>query len=294
MRVLIVGGTRFIGARVAALLAARGDEVTVLHRGRTHNPVLPAVNHIRDAAAEYPVLRFPDAALQDWDAVIHMVAMGKADAGAAADAFAGRCDRFVLISSGDVYRAYGRLSRLEPGPPDPVPLTEDAPLRAVLYPYRGAEARLGAYAHDYEKILAEDAVRSSALPWTILRLPKVYGPEDNANLATVYMATGHPEWRWTHGHVDNVAAAIVLAASAPHAQGRVFNVGEEKTPTTAERLARLPPAGTRFPAPDFDFAQSIVYDTSRIRDEMDYREIADEADAMAQTVRYRPATSYSA
>lgn len=98
------------------------------------------------------------------------------------------------------------------------------------------------------------------------------------------MAAAYPDWRWTHGHVDNVAAAIALAASA--STGGIFNVGEETTPTTAERLARLPPTATTLPAPDFDFAQSIVYDTARIRDALGYREIVDEAEAMAKT--YRP------
>ncbi|HWA90710.1 MAG TPA: NAD-dependent epimerase/dehydratase family protein [Rhizomicrobium sp.] len=276
MRVLVVGGTRFIGARVAAGCAARGCEVTVFHRGRTQSPLLPpSVTYVRDPAAEYPILGFPEALKRDWDAVIHMVAMGEADAHAAVDAFAGRAGRLVLISSGDVYRAYGRLTRKEPGPPDPVPLTEDAPLRSVLYPY-GRQ--------DYEKILAERVVMASELSWTILRLPKVYGPEDNANLATIYMAAAHPQWRWTHGHVDNVAAAIVLAATSEKAHRRVYNVGEETTPTTAERLACLPPPPHPYPAPDFDFAQSIAYDTSRIRGELGYREIVDERAAMAAGV----------
>jgi hypothetical protein len=43
------------------------------------------------------------------DVVILTVAMGAVDAGAAVKAFAGRAGRTVLLSSGDVYRAYGRL-----------------------------------------------------------------------------------------------------------------------------------------------------------------------------------------
>ncbi|KAK0329529.1 hypothetical protein LTR94_036384, partial [Friedmanniomyces endolithicus] len=111
--------------------------------------------------------------------------MGRADAEAAVKVFGGRTHRLVLISSCDVYRAYGRLTRMEPGPPEPTPLSETAPLRSVLHPYRGMEAQLGTYAHDYEKILAETAVREAAdLDWTILRLPKVYGSEDNGDLGT--------------------------------------------------------------------------------------------------------------
>jgi nucleoside-diphosphate-sugar epimerase len=237
------------------------------------------VEHICSPHAEYPIVEFPKALKRDWDVVIHMVAMGEADAGAAAKAFDGRAGRMVLISSGDVYRAYGRLTGFEPGPPDPVPLSEDAPLRSRLYLYRGKEAALGAYAHDYEKILAERAVMDSASPWTVLRVPKVYGPEDNADLRTVYMAASHPEWRWTHGHVDNVAAAIAVAACSPVAANGIYNVGEAFTPTMGERLAGLPP-GPDVAAPPFDFSQSLVMDTRRNRDELGYRDLLDETTAM--------------
>jgi nucleoside-diphosphate-sugar epimerase len=287
-RVLVIGGTRFIGAHVTRQLFADGADVTVYHRGRTEHPLLPPIVHVCSPSAEYPVVNFPDALKRDWDAIVHMVAMGEADARAAADAFVGRAGRMVLISSGDVYRAYGRLTRLEPGPPDPVPLTEDAPLRVRLYPYRGQEKSLGAYAHNYEKILAERAVMDSAVPWTVLRLPKVYGPEDNADLRTIYMAASHPAWRWTHGHVENVAAAIVLAALSPPAAYRIYNVGESRTPTMGERLARLP-AAAAIPPPPFDFSQSMEVDTGRIRDELGYAELLDEPTAMRDVALSRMA-----
>jgi nucleoside-diphosphate-sugar epimerase len=278
-RILVIGGTRFIGAHVTSQLFAQGAEVTVYHRGRTQHPRLPPVAHVCSPSAEYPVLHFPAALRRDWDVIIHMVAMGEADALAAAEAFEGRAGRLVLISSGDVYRAYGRLTRFEPGPPDPVPLTEDAPLRTRLYPYRGQENALGSYVHDYEKILAERAVMDSAIPWTVLRLPKVYGPEDNADLRTIYMAASNPAWQWTHGHVENVAAAIVLATLSARAAHRIYNVGEAQTPTMGERLARLP-AAPAVPPPPFDFVQSMEIDTARIRDELGYAELLDEATAM--------------
>ncbi|MEJ0025203.1 MAG: NAD-dependent epimerase/dehydratase family protein [Rhizomicrobium sp.] len=280
-RVLIVGGTRFIGAHVARRLFDAGAAVTVFHRGTTDNPILPPVMHIRDPSAEYPIAAYPEAVrARDWDVVVLMVTMGEADARAAVDCFTGRTERLVLISSGDVYRAYGRLTGHEPGPPDPVPLTEDAPLRGALYPYRAQAAALGAYARDYEKILAEIVLREAVLPSTILRLPKVYGPEDNAGLATVYGFASQPHWRWTHGHVDNVAAAIALAAGHPAAAGRTYNVGEAATPTMGERLARLPGRGGGGLAPPFDYRQDMAVDTGRIRKELGFSEPMDEDDAM--------------
>ena len=288
MRVLVIGGTRFIGAHVVCRLHDAGAEVTVFHRGRSANPILPPdIEHVLDAGAAYPITAFPDRLLRDWDVVVHMVAMGKVDAGAAVSAFHGRAWRLVLVSSCDVYRAYGRLTGAQPGPPDPVPLTEDAPLRSVLYPYRGMEAQLGAFAHDYDKVLAERAVRDAAgLDWTILRLPKVYGPEDNGDLATVYDFAAVPEWRWTHGHVDNVAAAIALAAVHPEARNAIFNVGERRTPTMGERLARLPARAGAAPAP-FDFAQHLVLDTGRTRRRLSYADVVDEEAVMAELAACR-------
>jgi nucleoside-diphosphate-sugar epimerase len=106
-----------------------------------------------------------------------------------------------------------------------------------------------------------------------LRLPKVYGPGGNADLKTVHAFRNHPDWRWTHGYVENVAAAITLAATHPKAAGRVYNVGEQYTPTVAERLASLPGSCIPIDATcDFDFRQDMAYDTSRIREELGYLE----------------------
>ncbi|WP_082363707.1 NAD-dependent epimerase/dehydratase family protein [Rhodopseudomonas sp. AAP120] len=284
MKALVVGGTRFIGAHVVRRLHDAGAQVTAFHRGASSNPILPEIEHVLDPGAEYPITAFPAELLRDWDIVVHMVAMGEADAEAAARSFAGRTKRLVLVSSCDVYRAYGRLMKTEPGPQEAVPLHEETPLRSVLYPYRGMEAQLGAYVHDYDKILAERAVQSTpGLDWTIMRLPKVYGAEDNGDLSTVYGFAGVSEWRWTHGHVENVAAAIVAAVSRPEARNAVFNVGEAVTPTMGERLASLPARGDEPPVPPpFDYRQHLVLDTGKLRAELGYTDVVDERAAMAE------------
>jgi nucleoside-diphosphate-sugar epimerase len=155
----------------------------------------------------------------------------------------------------------------------------------VLYPYRDPAKPLDDIANVYEKILVERvALGEPDLPGTVLRLPKVYGPGDNADLATVYGFRNHPQWRWTHGYVENVAAAIVLAALHPAAAGQIYNVGEEHTPAVAERLARLPESSVPINTdPRFNFEQDIAYDTARIRRELGYRETVDEEEAMGAT-----------
>jgi nucleoside-diphosphate-sugar epimerase len=192
----------------------------------------------------------------------------------------------VAPSSGDVYRAYGIFKGSDEGPVQPGLLTESSPLRTKLLPYRTAETQKSALEYYYDKILAERALSADErLPATLLRLPKVYGPEDNANLATVYGFRDHPEWRWTHGYVENVAQAIVHAIVDERAAGRTYNVGEQTTPTVSERLGYLPskPAAPLL-AHSSNFSQDIAYDTSLIRNELGYREEVSERDAMIRTV----------
>ena len=288
MRCLIIGGTRVIGPYVVRRLQLRGWDVAVLHRG-IHLAALPAnVQRFTDEYAGIPVLRVAPAAIRFApDVVLHMIAMGQQDAEAAMAIFAGRARRIVVLSSGDVYRAYGRFLGTEPGTLEPTPLNEEAPLRERLFPYRESAPSKEDLNYWYDKILVERAVRSrSELPGTVLRLPKVYGPEENADLATVYGFRHRPQWRWTHGYVENVAKAIALAVCDPRAANNVFNVGEAHTPTMAERLSRLPGRDVALASEDAkNFAQDIAYDTSKIRRELGFSEDVDEIDAMAECVR---------
>jgi len=284
----MVGGTGFIGPYVAKELCERGHDVTVFHRGQHESVLTPAVRQVRSELAAMPVLEFPSELLrQDFALVIHMIPMGEADTRAAVQAFAGRAGRLAVLSSGDVYRAYGRFTGLEPGPVEEGLLREDSPLREKLYPYRAHAKSPTDLNFYYDKILAErEAMADAKLPATVLRLPKVYGPGGNADLATVYENRDRSEWRWTHGYVENVAAAIVLAALHPAAANRVYNVGEAYTPTVAERLETLP-ASTVPSAPDngYDFLQNIAYDTTRIRHELGYIEPVSYEEGLERTLR---------
>src|SRR5205807_10408914 len=108
--------------------------------------------------------------------VIDMIAMTEQDAIVATHTFRDIAQRFLVLSSMDVYRAYDRFRGVEPSPPDPVPLAEDAPLRGKLYPYRSQAKGEDDLLYHYEKILVEQAVLGEPkLPGTVLRLPCVYG-----------------------------------------------------------------------------------------------------------------------
>jgi nucleoside-diphosphate-sugar epimerase len=285
MRVLVIGGTRFIGPHIVRRLVSDDHEVAVFYRGEHESPLPASVRRFRSPLAAMPVTVFPEE-LRGYepDVVLHMIAMGAGDAEAAREGFAGVARRIVAASSGDVYRAYGIFKGCDTGEIERMPLSESSPLRSTLYPYRTADTPVDALAYYYDKILMEHELQADPrLPATILRLPKLYGPEDNGNLATVYGFRNHPDWRWTHGYVENVAAAIALAIVDERAAGQTYNVGEEFTPSVAQRLTYLPPnAAVATINEAANFGQDIVYDTSRIRSELGYREEVPERDAMCR------------
>jgi len=71
------------------------------------------------------------------------------------------------------------FNRLDGGPLQPVPITEDGELRTNLFLARNLTERPADRPPDYEKILVERVYRDqSELGATVLGLPVVYGPGD--------------------------------------------------------------------------------------------------------------------
>jgi nucleoside-diphosphate-sugar epimerase len=287
MRILVLGGTGFIGSHVSRQLAEAGHDVCVFHRGQTAARLPNNVRYVRSEAIWHSSQIFPSKVVAfSPDAIIHMIAMTQRDAETAMSQFRGHAGRIVAISSGDVYLAYARFTRFEPGEPVALPLKENSPLRTKLYPYRSEATSPEDMRYDYDKILVERACFGDpTLPGTVLRLPKVYGAGRNADFATVHRYRNHSEWRWTHGYVENVAHAIVLAATHPAAVSKVFNVGEPLTPTIAQRSADIPPSNLSDDDTDsYDFSQDIVYDTEAIRRDLGFVEPVQYEEGIQRTI----------
>ncbi|MBV9712011.1 MAG: NAD-dependent epimerase/dehydratase family protein, partial [Ktedonobacteraceae bacterium] len=242
MRILVIGGTRFIGLATVRYLSQQGHNVAVFHRGRTQSDLPTGVQQIIGEWAQIETFKqtFLDFAP---DVVLDTIAFVEQDARMIMELCNGLVRRVVLISSQDVYRAYGRVNRTEPGPPDPLPITEDSPLREKRYPYRGLDLPVPESEkqrmHDYDKIPIEQIVMSDpTVQGTILRLPAVYGPNDyqhrlfeflkrmDDSRPAILLDERMAQWRWTRGYIENVAAAIGLAITSERAAGRIYNVGE--------------------------------------------------------------------
>lgn len=319
MRVLMIGGTNFIGLAATRELLAGGHTVAVYHRGHTEDAVPPGAIHIHGEREALAQAR-PDIERFSPDVIINMILMLESQAHAFIEAVTGLTKRAVVISSQDVYHAFGFTNGSEPGEPDNSPITEDAPLRAKRFPYRGEQPRAedapDRWMDDYDKIPVEQVVMGQpALPCCVLRLPAVYGPRDRQRRfrsflkrmdderAVIAIDTAEADWRWTHGYVEDVAHAITLAALDPRSAGRIYNVGEVKTPTRAERAEIVGAAAgwggriQRVPAgrlPEamrigVDYRQDIVVDSSRIRAELGYSEITPLTEAYARTIAWERA-----
>jgi nucleoside-diphosphate-sugar epimerase len=308
MRILILGGTRFIGPHVVRRLHHEGHHVAVFHRGRTQAELPGDILHLIGVRLD---LSASTTAFRSFapQVVVDMIAYTEADARSLVATFRGLAERTVILSSGDVYRAYGRFIGTEPGPVEAVPLAEDAPLREVFFPYRSMAKTPDDLEYGYDKIPVERVVLAEPdLPATVLRLPMVYGPDDYQHRLYDYlrrMDDGRRAilldermagWRCTRGYVEDVAAAIVLAIRDPRAAGQIYNVGEATAWTEAEWMRRIgqvvgwrgqvvtvPPGRLAVPG---NVEQDLVMETSRIRRELGYTEMTSPMEALTRTVEW--------
>ena len=99
MKLLILGGTRFLGRHVAAQALTAGHRVTLMHRGRSGAALFPEVEHlIADRDGDLGSL-----AGGRWDAVIDTCAYVPRQVRAAAATLRGLADHYQLVSTISVY-----------------------------------------------------------------------------------------------------------------------------------------------------------------------------------------------
>jgi nucleoside-diphosphate-sugar epimerase len=321
VRILVIGGSGFLGPPIVAGLSRGGHEVAVLHRGGAARPPLPAgVVEIRGDRMRLGEAA-PDIHRFSPDVILDLILSSGAQARELMRVLRGVAKRVVAASSLDVYRATGVVYGSEPGGLEPLPLTESSALRTRLQTYPPAQIALlqkafGWLDEGYDKIPVErEVLGDPELAGTVLRLPIVYGPGDKLHRfhpVVKRIADGRPAiplgegmagWRATRAYVDNVADACVLATTDERASGRVYNVGEPDAPSEIEwvRLAaramgwdgqvvvlpaHLTPEHLRAPG---NVAQHWIADTARIRAELGWTERVPRDEALRRTVQWERA-----
>ena len=240
VRMLVIGGTQFVGRHIVEAAMEAGDEVTLFHRGRTNPGLFPQAEHrLGDRDHDLAALE-----VGEWDATVDCSAYFPRQVARLASALGGRGGTYLQISSvsaysDDVTYGYG----------------EDAPLRELADPgtqdltdetYGGLKALCELAAHREFGGGANGVEGRGSAPVCVVRPTYVVGPWDH---------TGRFTW-W----VERVARG-----------GRILAPGPARSPLQvidARDLARfvvlLSHRGTGgsfhacWPAPPFSFGDFLA------------------------------------
>ena len=204
LRILILGGTNFIGPHQVRAAVERGHEVTLFNRGRTNPDLFPELETlIGDRDGDLRAL-----AGRQWDVVIDNPANIPRWVRLSAEALQGSVGKYVFVSSTGVYIPYLTTDIREDAPVDTIddPETEEVNGRTF-----------GAL-----KALAEDEART-AFPdnHLIVRPTYIIGPGDTSDRFTYWpvrlarggdvLAPGTPDDPMQHVDARDLGAFMIKA-----------------------------------------------------------------------------------
>lgn len=227
MRILVLGGTSFVGRAIVADALRRGDEVTLFSRGRTNPELFPAAPRLRGDrdAGDYDQVKGGA-----WDAVVDVSGYIPRHVAQAAEA-AGEVGRYLFISTGSVYDA----AALAPWS------DEDA---RRLAPERGTEEVTDDSYGPLKVACEDDVLARFGARGTIVRPGVVAGPHDPTDRFTRWVRRasrggrvalpGRPEQPVQV--VDSGDLACLVTALLADDRPGVFNAVGPAEPTTMAGL----------------------------------------------------------
>ncbi|MBI1757007.1 MAG: epimerase [Fimbriimonas ginsengisoli] len=170
MRVLIIGGTRFVGRVIAEEAFRRGHELTIFHRGNTNQGLFPAAREV----------------LGDREHDLHLISDQRFDAVLDTSGYVPRIVRLsceALTSASSLYVFVSTISVYPDGTQAP---KEDSPLQALADP---TVEQVNANTYGGLKALCEQEVLISfANRALILRPGLIIGPWDHTDRFTYWAA----------------------------------------------------------------------------------------------------------
>jgi len=170
MKLLIIGGTLFLGRHVVESALARGHDVTLFHRGKTGVDLFPDVERVigdRDGG-------LAPLAGREFDAVIDTCGYVPRIVRQSAELLAPTCGHYIFVSSCSVYTS-----------PVAIGADESAPVTRELED--PATETVDGASYGPLKTLCEDAVREHfGDRSTIVRAGLIVGPQDTSDRFTYW------------------------------------------------------------------------------------------------------------
>ena len=243
MRVIVLGGTRFVGRAITEALTAAGHAVLVAHRGISEPDDFRDVQHLHAERGAWPG-HAPVFAAFGADAAVDVSAGYGPDARAALAALPPGI-ALVALSSVDVYRAYAALhAGIQT---DPVPLTEESPLRTTRH-IDGPK---------HENLDVEEAYLGAGA--AILRLGVVYGEHDyqrrfepvlrRVRAGRARLPVGGGGFLSSRVYAGDVARAVLTALETGRGAGQCLNIVEDQAASMRlffEQVSAAAGAGLEF------------------------------------------------
>ncbi|HET6616271.1 MAG TPA: NAD-dependent epimerase/dehydratase family protein [Gemmatimonadota bacterium] len=243
MRVLVIGGTRFVGPRLVRSLLARGHEVTTFNRGSSPDPMIDPIERLHGDRTDPAQLERAIAG-RSFDCCVDTIAMRGTDTSGAVEILNGRVGHYVHFSTGQVYlvregcRSPAREEDYE-GPLVPAP-SVDAWDR-------------GQWEYGIEKRECEDALqrawRDRGFPATRLRLTMVHGIDDPRGRIRTYVRTllageplrvpSEPSPPIRPIHAEAVVDAVLAVLESVLGRGEAYNLAQDESWSHDELVARI-------------------------------------------------------
>ncbi|CEJ48038.1 NAD-dependent epimerase/dehydratase family protein [Umezakia ovalisporum] len=221
MRILIMGGTRFIGVYLTGLLVEQGHEVVLFNRGNRPVPALAGVGQILGDRTDATQLK-EKLSSERFDVIFDNNGRELSDTKPLAEIFQDKVQHFVYMSSAGVYLKSDQLPHIEGDAVDP------------------KSRHLGKYE-------TEAYLTQHNLPFTSIRPTYIYGPLNYNDLESWFFdrilrdrpipIPGNGLHITQLGHVKDLATAMSKVIGNEQAIGQIYNVSGDRF-VTFDGLAR--------------------------------------------------------
>lgn len=231
--ILIIGGTRNMGYKLARALYDSGATVTVLNRGISKDNLPEDVHRLRADRTDPQQMKRALLA-RKFDAVVDFVLYTRREAETAAEILKDVTNHYIFMSSGQVYLVREGISR---------PFKEADYEGRLLPPPKANTHAANEYDYGINKRGAEDALQQAhtahGFPYTVLRLPMVNSEYDPLKRLYSYylrlkdggpiLIPETPNYPLRHIYSGDVVRAIMHLIETGQGIGKAYNISQDET-----------------------------------------------------------------